>query len=234
MKKNIFLILLLVNFPVSANIDKKIPTEIVPIFTKERTPFTQQEQSQIEYSKAMNFLKNGRKSEAIGVLTHILQDLPSFHAARITLIELYKEDGQQYSSEQLALEGLYLDDSNIHYIQHLAAIYQEKGLHEKSLELLLSIPETERESATTKAMLALSYYQAGFYDLSEKYYSQLVRKENNNDTWLLGLAISQDSGGVYQEALKTYSRLRSKGTLEPKVLHFINQRIAALLEPTEE
>lgn len=209
------------------NINKEA-RDISAEFYKEKVGFTVKDRQIIKYKRALNSIKIGKKVKAMELLYELLDENPEYYEVRIALVDIYQRSKLFDEAEALLQDGMLIDDDNPEFINRLASIMQQRGMHNKSLTLLLKTPEKHRQDPKYKALVALGYFKEGMHDLARTYYKQLVRINQKNSTWWLGLAVTEDALGNYERALISFKNAKMLANLEPEVLNYINERIDIL------
>jgi len=197
-------------------------------FNKKLSKLTAKETVEVNYWRAIGYMKQKDTATAEALLIANLHQDPRHHLSRIELSALYLRNELWEEAEGFLQKGLKEDSRNSDFLRLMAMLHNAKGEPEKALELLLKIKEPGVHRRDYISLLGHVYQQLGHATLARKQYFRLLQAEPNNPIWLLGVTMSLDSEGQREPALEGYRRLAKESAVEPEVLQYIRDRIAAL------
>ena len=224
-----------VESPVGNSYEELVPT--VPVkavvekphrFQKTASKLSTKEKIEVNYWRAMAFLKQKDIASAEELLVTNLNQSSKHHASRIELASIYLKNEDWERAERYLTEGLRQNNQHPDFLRLMATLHNAKGEPDKALPLLLKIKEPYIHQKTYLVLLGHVYQQLGHSSLARKQYFRLLNAEPNNALWLLGVSMSLDAEGQKEPALEGYRRLVKEGTVEPQVLQYIRERIKAL------
>jgi MSHA biogenesis protein MshN len=197
-------------------------------FNKKLSKLTAKEIIDINYWRALGYLKQKDTAAAESLFISNLNQDQKHHLSRIELSALYLRNELWEEAEGFLQRGLKEDSRNPDFLRLMATLHNAKGEPEKALELLLKIKEPHVHHKAYIILLGHVYQQLGHATLARKQYFRLLQVEPNNPLWLLGVTMSLDTEGQREPALEGYRRLAKESAVEPEVLQYIRDRIAAL------
>lgn len=199
-----------------------------PVIEKKPIPPSKEEQAAYLFKKAQTQERQGHFNEAIQGYKNVLSKVPSYHPARLRLVELYKKNAMQGEAMALLHEGLKIDVNQPGYIIQIAHGYLKQNQPKSALEWLLKMPEQARNRSSYSSVLALAYLKKGHYDAARREYQKLTVLDSRNMRWWLGLAYANEKLGNVTIALKNYKKVKRIGQIESDALQYVDDRIQKL------
>jgi len=189
---------------------------------------TLDDESAIQYTKAIQLLKRNRHPEAEKTLKQSLKANPSHLLTRVQLAKIKILNEDYVGAELILTEGDNLLSNDPEYLQTLALVYEHQGKASDALTLLQQVPKTYENNLEYVSLLASLYHQTGNYPLAQQHYRHLLTLDPHNERWVLGYSISLDSEGNTAQAMQGYRALLQKGNLDEPVMKFIRERLSLM------
>jgi hypothetical protein len=175
---------------------------------------------------ALELINSGRYADAERLLQSLLYSSED-HAARKHLLALYGHHERHDRLARLAQNSLarYPGDS-VFLTEYARSRYQAKA-YRVALELLSSIP---RFNADQHALAAACHQRLENHERAvEHYHKALALDAGNAKNWV-GLGISQEHTADLEKALQSYRNAMKLGTLNERLLGFVEKRSAILAQ----
>jgi tetratricopeptide (TPR) repeat protein len=179
-----------------------------------RSPQLSQVKSRAQYfahDQARELLEQGLLDEAIVQLVDIVEQYPSFTAARNNLGLAYFYNGHHEKSLQTILEVLAIEPGNIHAICNLAIVCHHLGLQEQVEELRTSLKKTIPFTDEHLFKLATTLGYLGEHGLAYRHFLR-IRKQAKTDVeaslvHFMGVAAFnsgrfEEAGALWKQVLK--------------------------------
>ncbi len=198
------------------------------VMEKKVRPVSAQEQADNYYAAAADFLHKGRAGDAIANLKSALTANPDHHKARELLVGLTLQHGRWQEGQQLLEQGIARHPRHLGFSQMLARVHIERGADQRALAVLESAGDSARADPEFLAFLAALYQRTGRHADAAKAYTDAVNLRPDEGRWWLGLAISLEAEQKWPGASQAYTRARLSAGLDPQLVRYADQRLAAL------
>ncbi|NOX09777.1 MAG: tetratricopeptide repeat protein [Gammaproteobacteria bacterium] len=190
------------------------PKKIIPIIT----PSTL-------IADANNYVDKGDYNQAINTLSRYLEDNPAQHDVRATLVSIYTQRGDYPKAQSVLLNAIKKWPQHHHYEMMMARLLLEQQQDQDALHILQA---STNNSAGYHAFIAAIYQRLSQHRMAIQHYNVALQSMPDNGLWWLGLGISQEQQGQRQKALAAFNHASNTNNISPRILQYIDQRIAAL------
>jgi len=170
----------------------------------------------------------GAEQKAIRVLQDALKLDAELTEARERLITLLMQQNDADALEPWLEEGLAIDPQNEVFVTARSRQLAVQGKYQQAIELMAGAIEAGNSSENVLAVMAAIYQQTGNFSASARIYNQLLAANPGQAGWWLGFAISLENLGEVSAAIESYRRAVDTGQLQPNLIEYARQRVAAL------
>ncbi len=198
------------------------------VLEKKVTPLTVEQKAENDYRQAARYLQQGRPGDAEARLRSALAANPRHAKAREVLVGLSLRNGRWREAKQLLEEGIKEVPRYYPFVQLLARIHVEQGADGQALQLMEGAQQAARSDPEYMAFLATLYQRAGRHADAVKAFKHAIGLRPKAGRWWLGLGISLEAEKNWDEAIKAYTRARYSGSLTPKLVRYVERRIAVI------
>ncbi len=198
------------------------------VLEKKVTPLTVEQKAENHYRQAARYLQQGRLGDAEARLRSALAVNPRHAKAREVLVGLSLRNGRWREAKQLLEEGIKKAPRYYPFVQLLARIHVEQGTDQQALQLMEGAQQAAHSDGEYMAFLATLYQRAGRHADAVKAFKRAISLRPEAGRWWLGLGISLEAEENWGEAIKAYTRARYSGSLTPKLIRYVERRIAAI------
>jgi len=195
------------------------------VMDKKLKPLTLEEKSEDEYRVGVNFLQQGRSSDAEKHLRLALNANAEHAKARELLAGLALQSGHAQEAEQLLEQGIAKVPAHYPFAQLLARVYVDRGSEQKALAVMETSRKAGAASADYIAFLAALYQRAGKHPEAIKAYNEAVTLNPQESRAWLGMGISLEATQDWNGASSAYQHAIEGGTLDSKLLSYAQQRL---------
>ena len=209
--------------------DTKVQAALVnPQIDKRAQSQTPQQQAEMTYREAANFLGQGRLAEAQEGFRRALQQYPAHVGARQGLFGLLVDAKKNGDAEQLLQEGLKLNPNQPGFAMALASLQYERSDLAGAIETMQKSAPAAQASPDYLARLAGLLQRQSRHAEAIDNYQAALRLAPGSGVWLMGLGISLQATNRNAEAQDVFRRARSSNTLNPELQAFVDQRLKQL------
>jgi Flp pilus assembly protein TadD len=198
------------------------------IQVKKVTPIRVQASADNVYQTALQFLNEGRLTDAEASFRHVLTLDQRNHEARRILAMLLLNAGERGEFTSLLNEGIQMAPGHAPFVALLGRALLEFGENAKAIHLLERHLPTMDDDTELLELLGSLYQQSGQYAAAILRYRQLLERQPDNARAVAGLAISLDASGEQGEALKLYRQALNYRSLPDEVNEYARQRVLTL------
>ena len=198
------------------------------VLEKKVTPLTVEQKAENDYRQAARYLQQGRPGDAEARLRSALAADPRHAKAREVLVGLTLRNGRWREAKQLLEEGIKKAPRHYPFVQLLARIHVEQGADGQALQLMEGAQQAARSDPEYMAFLATLYQRTGRHADAVKAFKHAIGLRPEAGRWWLGLGISLEAEKNWDEAIKAYTRARYSGSLTPKLVRYVERRIAVI------
>ncbi|MBI3547211.1 MAG: tetratricopeptide repeat protein [Gammaproteobacteria bacterium] len=195
------------------------------VMDKKLKPLSTDEKSEDEYRVGINFLQQGRSSDAEKHLRLAVTANAEHVKARELLAGLALQSGHVQEAEQLLEQGIAKVPAHYPFAQLLARVYVDHGSEPKALAVMEASRKAGAASAEYMAFLAALYQRAGKHAEAVKAYSDAVTLNPQESRSWLGMGISLEATQDWNGAGAAYQHAIDAGTLDSKLLQYAQQRL---------
>lgn len=187
-----------------------------------------QQQAEFQYQKALQFLQQGRLSEAEAGLGETLRLEPNHQAARQVWVGLLLEQKRYAAAEQVLREGLELAPEQAGFAMALARLQVERGDDRVAVETLRRVLSKASGNANLSAFLALLLQREGRHGEAIGYFKEALKVSPESGNWWIGLGISLQEEKKQEAAEAAFRQAISTEGLSPELHSFADQQIKAI------
>ena len=198
------------------------------VLEKKVTPLTVEQKAENDYRQAARYLQQGRPGDAEARLRSALAADPRHAKAREVLVGLTLRNGRWREAKQLLKQGIKKAPRHYPFVQLLARIHVEQGADGQALQLMEGAQQAARSDPEYMAFLATLYQRTGRHADAVKAFKHAIGLRPEAGRWWLGLGISLEAEKNWDEAIKAYTRARYSGSLTPKLVRYVERRIAVI------
>lgn len=195
------------------------------VMDKKLKPLSLDEKSEDEYRVGVNFLQQGRSSDAEKHLRLSLSANPEHAKARELLAGLMLQSGHIQEAQQLLEQGVAKVPAHFPFAQLLARIYVDHASESKALAVMEASRKAGSANADYMAFLAALYQRSGKHADAVKAYTEAVTLNPQESRSWLGMGISLEATQDWNAASSAYQRAIDSGTLDSKLLQYAQQRL---------
>ncbi len=195
------------------------------VMDKKLKPLSLDEKSEDEYRVGVNFLQQGRSSDAEKHLRISLSANPDHIKARELLAGLMLQSGHTQEAQQLLEQGVAKVPAHFPFAQLLARVYVDHASESKALAVMEASRKAGSVSADYMAFLAALYQRSGKHADAVKAYTEAVTLNPQESRSWLGMGISLEATQDWNAASSAYQRAIDGGTLDSKLLQYAQQRL---------
>jgi tetratricopeptide (TPR) repeat protein len=192
-------------------------------------PFTEEQQSQLAFQRAIRMLGRGNQQGAQLALEESLQISPNHIRARETLAALLLNEGRVSEAASSLRNGLQLMPDATPLAKLYARILVGQGDVADAIVALERARPAVSADPEYHALLAALYREVKKYAQAALTYQQVLIQRPGVASYWMGLALSQDAMGEQAQALEAFQRAQRAGGLGAEVLRYIQSRIVALM-----
>lgn len=189
---------------------------------------TPQQQAAFQYQKALEFLQQGRLSEAETGLGEALRLDPGHQAARQVWVGLLLEQKRYAPAEQALREGLELAPEQVGFAMALARLQVERGNDRAAAETLQRSLTRNPGNADLRGFLALLLQRAGRHGEAIGHFKEALKISPGSGNLWVGLGISCQEEKRPEEAEAAFKRAMLIEGLSPELQSFASQQIKAI------
>jgi MSHA biogenesis protein MshN len=181
-----------------------------------------------DFRRAVDFLKQGRNTEAENAFALSLRHDPSHRGARQALVALEIERGALDRARRLLQDGLALDPAQPDFAMTLARIHVERNDYPAALGALDASAAAAEGHAEYHFLRGTVLQRLGRHaPAAEAYRSALQAEAGSAKAWI-GLGISLEALKQRPEAADAFRRALAAGPGNEDLRAFAEQRIRAL------
>ena len=180
------------------------------------------EVSRLNY--ALELINTGRHAEAEKLLQSLLSG-PEDHAARTHLMAIYGHQNRHDRLARLAQNSLARYPGDEVFLTEYARSRYQTRAYRIALELLSGIT---RFNADQHALAAASHQRLENHERAIEHYRKALAIEAGNAKNWVGLGISQEHTADLEKALQSYRNAMKLGTLNERLLTFVEKRSKTL------
>jgi MSHA biogenesis protein MshN len=186
------------------------------------------QRAEMEFSRGVTLMQQGRAGEAIDALQSALQLHPGHDSARQVLAALLVEGRRVAEAEQVLEEGVRQNPGNPRPALALARIQVERGGWDAALETLRRSEPSAAGDADYQGLMGSVLQRMSRHAEAIPHYLAAVRLAPQSGVWYMGLGISLEAEGRSADARESFQRAKATQSLGPELLAFVDQRLAQL------
>jgi MSHA biogenesis protein MshN len=175
---------------------------------------------------AQKLLEKGQQAEAQALLKNFIATEKSPALSAALLAEIYIQQANTTAATIIAEQASYLPLDVKTKLQ--AQISSLNGDDAAAITLLEKNLNAADNNEGYRSLLASLYHKTANYQQSIISYQRLNNSFGEKPAYWLGLALAYDGLAQHKSALQAYQRLREFPQLQPRVIEYTDQRIAAL------
>jgi MSHA biogenesis protein MshN len=204
--------------------------EIDTTIEKRIRPLRPEQLAERAYEEGYTRLQHGDRAGAETAWRKGLVHDPRHIANREGLAGLYLSQGRRVEAGELLADGLVHHPGYGQFALLSARLQVENGETAAALVTLEKALESRSQGAEFLAFLAAVYQRQKSFDKSVAAYQHALSQQPRNGTWWMGLGISQEGAGKYGEAITAYNEAKNSGNLPPRLVQYVEGRLAALAQ----
>lgn len=201
-------------------------TPIAPVKTQVQTS-TQDQAIQL-YQAALAYIAQNQISAAIEKLKNVIQLVPTYQDARVTLATLYLENNEAARAIQLLTDGLAIEPHHVPLTLLFARALMMQGNDRAALIALNDIADVASNNSDYTDLLAAVQESLGHYSEAISLYQALLHDNPTNTRWLISLGVALEKTGQKEDALRIYQKANTIGSLPPNLQNYVTDRIRDL------
>ena len=183
------------------------------------------------YHQGKRAMDAGELADASRQFREALSLDPGLLIARRAYARILISAGRPDRAQDVLAKGLDVAPGDLTTARMLARIARENNDAAVAIEALESIqPPAESRDTLLRAHLADLYRRTGQHGKAAEVYAELQNAEPSNPAWMLGRATSLDHHGQAKAARKAWSALIEREDLDPRIIEYGENRVAALRE----
>ncbi|MDE2088561.1 MAG: tetratricopeptide repeat protein [Gammaproteobacteria bacterium] len=203
-----------------------------PLMQKKPLPLSPAQRAELAYRQGSEQLRKGAYTDAEASLRAALALNPRLYRAREALAALLINTGRAGAAREVLAQGLRLDPGYAPFAALYARLLVNQGEVAQAAQALERASPDMTAQPGYYAFLAALYQRLGRYAQAAQLYQRVLQLRPQNGVWWMGLGISLEGEGNGTAALQAYTQARDSGNLAPKLLSYVNERIAALDKKT--
>lgn len=175
---------------------------------------------------AQSLIEKGQQAEAQTLLKNFIAAEKSPALSATLLAEIYIQQANTAAATIIAEKASYLPVDVKAKLQ--AQILSLNGDDAQAITLLEKNLSAADNNEGYRSLLASLYHKTANYQQSIISYQRLNNSFGEKPAYWLGLALAYDGLAQHKSALQAYQHLREFPQLQPRVIEYTDQRIAAL------
>jgi MSHA biogenesis protein MshN len=179
------------------------------------------------YRESLTLIRQGRNTEAQGLLRKAIQEYPANHDARQLLARVLVDAGQLTEAKSLLLQGLTLTPDRTEFSMALSHVLVQSNDLESAIDTLQKGLSSAGNNADYHAFLAALLQRQGRHEEATQHYLTALRQAPDASNWLVGLAISLQAQNMNVGAAEAYQRAIDLG-LPASLSQFAQDRLRQL------
>lgn len=199
-----------------------------PNFSIEPLSRTNEEEAEVIYLKASDYMKQGFTDQAELLLKIALENDPSHIHSCFHLASIYFSSGRSQMAKEVLEKGVQLNPKSTILGKLLAKIYVKYQLPGKAIQLLTSYPENLKLDVDFQGILASAYLQHGLFEAALKQYDYLLRLDPTYSKGLLGKALALEHLDKLEDAKRQYLNIQQSNGATPFVINHVKERLSRL------
>jgi len=203
-------------------------TESDTTIEKRIRPLRPEQLAERAYEEGYTRLQHGDRAGAETAWREGLAHDPRHIASREGLVGLYLSQGRRVEAGELLAAGVNYHPGYGQFALLAARLQVENGETAAAIATLEGALESRSQGADFLAFLAALYQRQKRFDKSVTAYQHALSQQPGNGTWWMGLGISLEGAGKPLEAIAAYNEARSSGNLPPRLMQYVEGRLAAL------
>lgn len=197
----------------------------IPVKEKLVKQVSPAQQSEYHYQRAVEFLRQGRLSEAEADLSKSLSLEPRNITARQVWVGLLLEQKRYVEAERTLQQGLQLDPGQLNFSMTLSRLQVETGDNQSALETLKRALPYAGNNPDFYGFLAALLQRSGQNSEAAKYFGMALKQVPGAGNWWIGLGISLKAENRMQEAEAAFKHAKSIENLSPELHAYADQQI---------
>lgn len=178
-----------------------------------------------QYQQAMQLVESGQIDQATALLSELLDQAPDLRDARVSLVTLLLNQGDQERARRVLAEGLQMQPFYPPFIELKARIWVSEGKIKQALHLLNRAPPEFNTNSDYYALIAALYQRVGQFSTAEQLYEQLTALHPEKGALWAGLGIALESSGKSTQAQEAYEKADNTMDLSPELRGYISSRL---------
>jgi MSHA biogenesis protein MshN len=203
-------------------------TESDTTIEKRIRPLRPEQLAERAYEEGYTRLQQGDRAGAETAWREGLAHDPRHIASREGLVGLYLSQGRRVEAGELLAAGVNYHPGYGQFALLAARLQVENGETAAAIATLERAVESRGQGADFLAFLAALYQRQKHFDKSVAAYQHALSQQPRNGTWWMGLGISLEGAGKPLEAIAAYNEARSSGNLPPRLMQYVEGRLATL------
>ncbi len=202
--------------------------ETQPEVHKRDHPSTPAQQADAKFRRAVQWLHQGRVSEAEQEFQAALSLDPSLEPARQALVSLLVDQRRLDEAQKLLQQGLALDPAQVQFATVLARISVERDDYAKALDVLRGCKGDVARDSEYNGLLGAVLQHLSKPEQAANAYRAALRVAPQTGTAWLGLGVSLEALNHRPEAAEAFRRAVATGSLSQDANHYAEQQLRRL------
>jgi tetratricopeptide (TPR) repeat protein len=191
-------------------------------FSKTERP---EQKSENLYQTALNYVQQGRVSEAQTILKDSLSSFPRNHDARQTLAALLLDNNRMTEAKDVLNDGLKVSPDHVGFRKAVARLEVELGEQSNALTTLLQGSSFAMHDAPYQAFLGTMLQRQNRHAEAIEHFNAAIAIDRTLPNVFVGLGISLQATNRFEDAQMAYQHAKGNASLDQNLESFIDLRI---------
>jgi len=184
-----------------------------------------EQKSENLYQTALNYVQQGRVSEAQSILNDALTTNPRNHDARQTVAALLLDNSRMKEAKDVLNDGLKVSPDHIGFRKAVARLEVELGEQSNALTTLLQGSNFAMHDAPYQAFLATMLQRQNRHAEAIEHFNAALAVDRTIPNVFVGLGISLQAMNRFEDAQIAYQNAKGNASLDQDLRSFIDFRI---------
>jgi MSHA biogenesis protein MshN len=184
-----------------------------------------EQKSENLYQTALNYVQQGRVSEAQTILNEALSSFPRNHDARQPLAALLLDNNRMKEAKDVLNDGLKVSPDHVGFRKAVARLEVELGEQSNALTTLLQGSSFAMHDAPYQAFLGTMLQRQNRHAEAIEHFNAAIAIDRTLPNVFVGLGISLQATNRFEDAQLAYQHAKGNASLDQNLESFIDLRI---------